>query len=116
MSMSLRELFFGRIPVAIAQDLKTRPEKWRDELSRLVRADGDVHIWVGNRSWAVSVHKGWSLEDVGKAWGGVTLLSTSYLSPGHLYIWRAVKRWRNEPPERVRKRLARAAVLEAVAQ
>jgi hypothetical protein len=94
--VSLAELFFGRLPVAVATSLRDEPEAWRDSHDdnpfadrayRLVHRNG-TELWVGNRAYGIQVNVPGC-----RKWGDVTVLSSIALSPGHHLIWRAASRW-----------------------
>ena len=101
---SLAWLFFGRAPCAVAYSLKNKPQEWTslltgEKLYELKHKSGII-VWVANSVWGVDVFKtdpditGRLLEKKTKLWGGLTIISAFYLSPGHWLIWNATKPWR----------------------
>jgi hypothetical protein len=96
--MGLRTLFFGEAPCAVADLLKTDPDGWGYVRTLAtqpfeIRHSSGLTVWVSNGSYGVHVTAPRSTK-----WGDVTLLSSFGLSPGHLLIWNAYRRWRRTHP------------------
>lgn len=92
---ALKVMFFGETPVVIAEDLRRNPLDWRPSTERnplllrayrLERRGSALNVWIASSWWGVTVYsRGAAL------WGGVTVLSTFGLSPGHWLLWSAVR-------------------------
>ncbi len=83
--MSLKEFFFGKIPLLVAKSLREEPGRWKsddtfDTTYFLTRDDG-MEVWVANSVYGIDV-----TAPSGRTWGGVTGWSSFGLSPGHWLI------------------------------
>lgn len=114
--MGPREIFFGVVPLAVARSLRDEPEAWSCRPNGL---DGEAYemfhrsglgLWVANRTYGMRV----SMPGA-KDWGGVTILSAFYLSPGHHLLRRAANTWlrANFPPTTQRSHHPILAALDA---
>lgn len=82
----------------VVRSLDKEPEKWSLDLGsfRLVHEDKKVGIWISNGYCGLSIIRGPS-----EVWGGVTALSSFFLSIDHWRLWRAVQRWHRTEHARI---------------
>lgn len=95
MTLSLKVIVFGRIPVAVAHSLKSTPEKWSLGYGAFeVGHNSGISVWIASGVHGVAVYRdGARCTGGALVWGGVTGLSALGLSPGHHYLHHAVNRW-----------------------
>lgn len=100
----LSRLFFGRVPVEVARSLKREPEAWSADTERnpylslnyqLEHRSG-LTLWIANSAYGQQVVPPGGVCYGPGHWGGVTVLSSIGLSPGHWLLWAAARRWARE--------------------
>ena len=93
-----KRVFFGETPLLIARSLRDEPAAWIHDSSEWRREPyklhhrGGVALWIANGSYGMQVRVGDRLSGEAQ-WGGVTMISTFGLSPGHHLLRRAADKW-----------------------
>ena len=95
--MSLKEFFFGKIPLLVAKSLREEPGRWKSDdtfpTTYVLHRDDGMTVWVANSVYGIEV-----TARSGRSWGGVTGWSSFGLSPGHWLIALAADPLRRKKP------------------